>query len=220
MLLDLTSKIAQAPAPQIDPEADQLIKSQIGQRPDALYLLTQTVIIQNLALDRARQQIQQLQQQASQPQQPRPGTSFLGQQPPPLGATPYGAPPPQYSAPAPQPSSGGGSSFLRSAATTAAGVAAGALAFEGIRSLFGGVEHVFGFGSPHLSSFLGGGVPGVADPGIDDNIATTDDSDVSDDADTSTSPDDSDDSSDSDDSDNSDDSSYDDSSDDGGSDFI
>jgi hypothetical protein len=32
-------------------------------------------------------------------------------------------------------------SFLRSAATTAAGVAAGALAFEGIRSMLGGFGH-------------------------------------------------------------------------------
>lgn len=55
------------------------------------------------------------------------------------------------------------SSFLRSAGTTAAGVAAGALAFEGIRSMFGGAEHMFGFGNqPHMggSSFLGGGGQG------------------------------------------------------------
>ena len=50
------------------------------------------------------------------------------------------------------------SSFLRSAATTAAGVAAGALAFEGIRSLFGGMEHMGGFGGGGMQggSFLGG----------------------------------------------------------------
>ncbi len=43
-------------------------------------------------------------------------------------------------------SGGGGSSFLRSAATTAAGVAAGALAFEGIESLMHGFGHAAGFG--------------------------------------------------------------------------
>ena len=53
-------------------------------------------------------------------------------------------------------------SFLKSAGTTAAGVAAGALAFEGIRSMFGGAEHLMGFGNqPQMGGrgFLGGGDP-------------------------------------------------------------
>jgi hypothetical protein len=54
---------------------------------------------------------------------------------------PAGYPPPAYGAPA-----AGGSSFLRSAATTAAGVAAGALAFEGIESLMHGFGNSAGFG--------------------------------------------------------------------------
>ncbi len=54
---------------------------------------------------------------------------------------------------------GGGSSFLRSAATTAAGVAAGALAFQGVESLMHGFGHAAGFGSG--GAFLGGtGMPG------------------------------------------------------------
>jgi hypothetical protein len=71
-----------------------------------------------------------------------------------------GYPPPAYGAPqtyAPQtyaPQSGG-SSFLRSAATTAAGVAAGALAFEGIESLMHGFGHTAGFGG-----YGGGGLDG------------------------------------------------------------
>jgi uncharacterized protein len=72
---------------------------------------------------------------------------------------PAGYPPPAYSAPA-----SGGSSFLRSAATTAAGVAAGALAFEGIESLMHGFGHAAGFGGyggPGFGSGLGefGGRP-------------------------------------------------------------
>jgi hypothetical protein len=58
-------------------------------------------------------------------------------------------------------------SFLRSAGTTAAGIAAGALAFEGIKSMFGGVEHLFGFGNePRFggSGFLGGGGFGGGGP--------------------------------------------------------
>ena len=63
---------------------------------------------------------------------------------------PAGYPPPAYGVPA-----GGGSSFLRSAATTAAGVAAGALAFEGIESLMHGFGHTAGFGGSGLGDFGG-----------------------------------------------------------------
>ncbi len=165
MLTDLAQKIAQAPAPARDPDADELIRTQIGSRPDALYMLTQTVLIQNIALDHAKQQIQQLEQRSSQNPAPQAPTSFLGSlfgsHPSQPAATPaqtpgYGqAPPPPPYAPA-QPVGGGAPSFLRSAATTAAGVAAGAFAFEGIRSMFGGGgEHLGGFGGGmHGSGFL------------------------------------------------------------------
>jgi hypothetical protein len=59
--------------------------------------------------------------------------------PPPQYAQP-GYAQPGYAQPAPSPMGtfgGGGNSFLRSAATTAAGVAGGALLFQGISSLFG-----------------------------------------------------------------------------------
>ena len=65
LLADLAAKIAQTPPPERDPDAESFIRSHIGNRPDALYLMTQTVLIQNLALDQARQQIQQLQQQTA-----------------------------------------------------------------------------------------------------------------------------------------------------------
>ena len=170
LLADLAAKIAQTPAPERDPEAESFIRSHIGNRPDALYLMTQTVLIQNLALDQARQQIQQLQQQPSSAA-PAGSGSFLGGgiagQCMAAGPAPgYGQgyapapPPPQY-----YPQAGGGSSFLRSAATTAAGVAGGMLAFEGISSLFGGLTHGFGGGGSGFlggggSGFLGGGQPG------------------------------------------------------------
>jgi len=145
MLTDLANKVAQTPAPPRDPEAEEFIRTQIGKRPDALYLMTQTVLIQNLALDQAKRQIQELQSRSGQSQ----SGSFLNQS----GGAPtggaaygqpagqnygsnYGAPQPAYAqANTPQPGAGA-PSFLRGAAQTAAGVAAGALAFEGIRSLF------------------------------------------------------------------------------------
>ncbi|MBV9613229.1 MAG: DUF2076 family protein [Acidobacteriaceae bacterium] len=155
LLNDLANKIAQTPPPPRDPDAEEFIRTRIGNRPDALYLMTQTVLIQNLALQHAQQQIQELQQRAGQPVTVGSG-SFLGQgqrasQPQ------YAPPPPQY---APQPSyagnPSGAPSFLRGAAQTAAGVAAGALAFEGIQALFShpgyGGGGLFGGGG----GFMGG----------------------------------------------------------------
>jgi uncharacterized protein len=169
MLTDLANKIAQTPAPPRDSEADELIRTKIGSRPDALYIMTQTVLIQNMALEHAKQQIQDLQQRAAQGPQavsPAASSSFLGagqrQSQPGYAAAPPPPPPPSYapsapSAPSAPAAPGGGSSFLRSAATTAAGVAAGALAFEGIRSLFGGsgIGNLGGFGGGTHSGFLG-----------------------------------------------------------------
>ncbi len=146
MLNDLADKISQTQAPPRDPEAEELIRTRIGKRPDALYLMTQTVLIQNLALQRAQQQIQDLQSRSA-PGQVSGGSSWLGQQPSGYassggGQQQYSAPAqPQYASPAsPQyaaPASGfGGGSFLRGAAQTAAGVAAGTLAAEAIGSMF------------------------------------------------------------------------------------
>jgi len=159
MLEDLVRKVQETQLTEKDPEAEQLLLEGLARDPDAIYKLAQTVLVQNLALNQARAQIQQLQQ----PQQPQPAraTSFLGSllgrrdpetaappppqsqyQPVPAYQPQYQAPPqyvsaPQYAPPAPSP----GGSFLRSAATTAAGVAAGALAFEGIESLMHGSGH-------------------------------------------------------------------------------
>jgi hypothetical protein len=171
MLTDLANKVAQTPAPPVDKEAEEFIRTRIGSRPDALYLMTQTVLIQNLALEQAKQQIQQLQQQ-SQSAVTQGSSSFLGGQGGSRASNPgssqgTSAPPPTYQTvpvSGSAPSSGGASSFLRGAAQTAAGVAAGALAFEGIQSLFGG--HMGGFGGPHLGGglFGGGGIGGYGGP--------------------------------------------------------
>jgi hypothetical protein len=154
LLTDLADKIAQTAAPPKDKEAEEFIRTHIGSRPDALYLMTQTVLIQNLALQHAQQQIQELQQRSSVPAQLGAGSSFLGQQPQQPRNPQYSAPPPAqpYSA---NPS--GAPSFLRGAAQTAAGVAAGALAFEGIRSLFSHPGYGGGFGGFGGGGFLGGG---------------------------------------------------------------
>jgi uncharacterized protein len=157
MLTDLADRFSQMPAGQKDPEAEDIVRTKIGSRPDALYLMTQTVLIQNLALQRAQQQIQDLQRSA--PAATTSGSSWLGQPanpgygqsaPPPQ----YAPAQPQYAPPLPQSSFGGGG-FLRGAAQTAAGVAAGTLAAEAIGSMFS--HHGGGmFGG---NDFVGGSGP-------------------------------------------------------------
>ena len=186
MLNSLVERVNSTQLTEKDPDAAALLQSGFGSNPDSLYILAQTVLVQNIALEQAHTQLVQSQQQLQQAQQPPRATSFLGsllghhdpaplpqqpqyqqvyspQSPPeyqapyqgqPYGGQPYGAPqyvsaPPQYST--------GQPSFLRSAAQTAAGVAAGALAFEGVESLLHG-----GFGHPGMGMGMGGwGMPGV-----------------------------------------------------------
>ena len=133
-----------------DPEADSLIRDYITRQPAAPYLLVQTVLVQEQALKAAQQRIAELEANAGG----APASSgFLGSAPR-LG--PWGAQPaaqaPAQAAPATrsplqaalsgQPAGGGG--FLRSAMATAAGVAGGALLFEGIRGLMGHNPGPFG----------------------------------------------------------------------------
>jgi hypothetical protein len=171
LLTDLANKIAQTPPPPKDPEAEDFIRTKIGARPDALYLMTQTVIIQNIALQHAQQQIQELQRSSGTGQISSGPSSFLGQQQQPPRSSAYGQPGGSYAAPAaaqyaapspggpgPSVAASGAPSFLRGAAQTAAGVAAGALAFEGIQHLF---SHP-GFGGGGM--FGGGGIGGYGSP--------------------------------------------------------
>jgi hypothetical protein len=75
---------------------------------------------------------------APQPQSPPPGYAQPGYAQPGYQQPAYA--PPGYGAPYAQPMMGmaqGGSGFLRSAAATAAGIAGGALLFQGIESMFG-----------------------------------------------------------------------------------
>ena len=83
MLAELADKIGKTPAPAHDPEADEFIRTNIGKRPDALYILTQTTLIQNLAIQHAQQEIQELKQRLAQPAAVQPPSSFLGPGPTP-----------------------------------------------------------------------------------------------------------------------------------------
>lgn len=160
MLNDLVRKVQQTQLAEIDPEAESLLRQGLGRDPNALYILTQTVLVQNIALDQARQQIDQLKQP-----QPAHATTFLGsllghrEQPAPPPPPAYSAQP-TYAEPYPVAASASGG-FLRSAATTAAGVAAGALAFEGVESMLHGFGHggMMGGGMGYGGFGMGGGMP-------------------------------------------------------------
>ncbi|MCF6777830.1 DUF2076 domain-containing protein [Thiotrichales bacterium 19X7-9] len=137
---------------QKDPEAEVIIKGEIESVPNAVYQLTQAVLLQEHALQNAQNQIQVLQQQVQalqmQAQQPKRGffSNLFGggqnqnyrnfqNQPNQMG---YQNNFNQGAYQQPQMHYGGGSSFLRSAATTAVGVAGGMALFEGVSSLFSG----------------------------------------------------------------------------------
>jgi hypothetical protein len=129
-----------------DPEVERLIANFISRQPSAAYLLTQTVLVQEQALKGAQERIAELESRVGAGAAPASG--FLASAPKigPWGAAPGAVPAtrsPLQAAVAPQPPGGGGS-FLRSALATAAGVAGGALLFEGIRNMMGHTPGPFG----------------------------------------------------------------------------
>jgi len=182
LLTNLVSRLRQAPAQDIDSEAEAMINDLVDEKPDTPYVLAQTVLIQDYALHQAQDRIADLEQQL-QGQAPKKSGGFLsaifgGGDPPPQRQQPqyqqqnyqqsYQAQPqPAY---APPPSGPWGApaqpSFLRSAATTAAGVAGGALLFQGIQSLFH--PGYGGFGGGFGPAGFGGGF--VPQPGITETV--------------------------------------------------
>jgi uncharacterized protein len=132
-----------------DADAEAMIKDFVARQPASPYLFVQTILVQEQALKAAQERIAELEAKASG--EPA-AAGFLGSAPRigPWGAQPQAAAPqapvpatrsPLQAALAPQPAGG---SFLRTALTTAAGVAGGALLFEGIRGLMGSNPGPFG----------------------------------------------------------------------------
>jgi uncharacterized protein len=183
LLHSLIERVNSTRLEEKDPEAEALLNRGFGSNPDAFYVLAQTVLVQNIGLEQAKAQVSELERQLEEARrQPAPSRGFLGnllgrheappvappeppyQQPPPFQPVQQVAPPPyQPAAPqpyvpaqqyvpvaAPQPS------FLRGALGTAAGVAAGALAFEGVEAALHGImgHPGYGWGGPTVG--LGG----------------------------------------------------------------
>jgi hypothetical protein len=178
MITQLLDRLKQAGGQPKDAEAEALIRQAVQSTPDIPYVLVQTALIQNMSLEGAQARIAELEREVAQAKQAAEAkpTSFLGgllgggSRPAPQPAQPMarGGSVPQSGGYAPQqqgftpqalapqqagPMGGGGSSFLRTAAMTAAGVAGGALLYHGISSMFSG-----GHGAGGASqSFMGGG---------------------------------------------------------------
>ncbi len=138
-----------------DSEADGLIRQALAANPDAGYLLVQHAIVADQSLHAAQARIAELEQQLEAAAPPQ-SSSFLSPAAGPWGgrSQPAYAPPPPDERPGIFSGGGGLGSFLRSAGTTAAGVAGGEMLFSGLSGLFGG-HRSEGFGGGH--GFLGGG---------------------------------------------------------------
>lgn len=224
LLQQLAQRINQTRLTEKDPDAENLLGKELGANSDALYILAQTVLVQDLTLQRANSHIADLEQQIGELQQqldadeqeigelqaqtqqravPAKSTSFLGRifgeqpsqqsvpqlppyqpvQPQYQQNAPAYQPVQQYAPPASQPQyvptqpqyipaapmggmsmggsmMGGQPSFLQGAMQTAAGVAAGTLAVEGVESLIHGFGHHEGYGGGYGMGGLDGGFGG------------------------------------------------------------
>ena len=179
-------RLARAGGGAKDSEAQAFIEGQVRRQPDAAYGLTQAVIVLEAGLNQAQQKISEMQRQLDEA---RGGAAqsggFLGSSPwgsgsvprsgaqpqpqPAYAPQPVYAPQPGASGPWAQPS--GGSSFLRNAATMAAGVAGGTLIAEGLTSLFSGNRYG-GFGGGYGGGFGG---PGIVEENVTVNNYYEDD---------------------------------------------
>jgi hypothetical protein len=185
LISGLFDRLSQASGQPKDAEADQLIRSKIAEIPAAPYMLVQSTIVMQQAISNAQSRIAALEKQVAEtsaaPQQT--GGGFLagvanlfggGQpHPQPQRATPPPTPPPApmqpqpaqpqsyagYPPQVPQPTGRAGGGFLQGALSTAAGVAGGALLFQGIESLIGHNPGPFSGASTSSGGLFGGGSP-------------------------------------------------------------
>ena len=189
LISSLFDRLKQAATQPKDSEADDYIRGKVLEQPSAPYLLVQSTLVMQQALAAAQSRIAGLEKKLSEAASPaqEPGGSFLSgvaslfgvgqpspqpplrpvQTPPPLPPQPAAAP--GY-APQPiqqAPSRGGG--FLQSALSTAAGVAGGALLFQGIENLIGHSPGPFAGLSGSSGGLLGGSQPVVENTEIVNN---------------------------------------------------
>ena len=177
LVTELFDRLAQLENNPRDPDAEDLIADLWDKAPNAAYALVQTVLVQDEALKRANDHIQELEAELGiEPEQPQQGGGFLdgmrekmfGRSEGSRGSVPSVRPGDQpMGAPdlsrggaqpdsrwntgstyaQPQQNQSAGGSFLGTAAAAAAGVVGGAVLMHGIKSLFGDS------GSAHAKAF-------------------------------------------------------------------
>lgn len=174
MLTSFLNQLDQVGPVTKDTEAAALIANSVARQPDAAYLLVQRALLQDQAINVARERIANLETQlrtalSTTSNSVVPSSSFLdsgsnawGRSAGSATARTAAVSAPQFSqAPSPataaQPVAaaspgflgGGGGSFLTSMAATAAGVAGGAFLYQGISSMMnsGGASHAMGQGT-------------------------------------------------------------------------
>jgi hypothetical protein len=161
LIAGLFERMRSMGAVEKDREAEAYISQSMRQTPDAAYMLVQSVLVQERALQQSGAQIEELEDRLRELERGQPRASgsgsFLGglfgggRAPEPRGAgsvpaigsrsepsqasradSPWGGAAPG------SPPQGGGGGFMRSAMATAAGVAGGMLAADAIRNMMGG----------------------------------------------------------------------------------
>ncbi len=197
LISTLFDRLNQAAAQPKDAEAEEYIRTKVLQQPSAPYLLVQSTLVMQQALAAAQSRIADLERQLAAANRPaqETGGSFLSgmanlfgvaqspsqtpprssQTPPPLPPQPS---PPSTFAPPPLPQTGprAGGSFLQSALSTAAGVAGGALLFQGIQNLMGHNPGPFGGLTGPSGGVIGGNEPVTENTEVVNNVFETNES--------------------------------------------
>ena len=198
LISTLFDRLNQAGTQPKDAEADDYIRAKVLEQPAAPYLLVQSTLVMQQALAAAQTRIASLEKRLTEATRPSQEPSFLSgvanlfgvgqpspqpaprsvQTPPPLPPRPASAP--GYAPPSTQqaaPSRGGG--FLQGALSTAAGVAGGALLFQGIQNLIGHNPGPFEGLSGPSGGLISGNEPVVENTeivNVEDPSSTTDQS--------------------------------------------
>jgi hypothetical protein len=196
MVDELFGRLATLENAPRDPDAERAVLDGLRRAPNAAYALVQTVLVQDEALKRANDRIEELEGGAPEPQ---PSGGFLdsmrsalsgqgggrgsvpnvrpgGERPTWNSGQVMGGGPQAAGAPDPRggpfAGGGGGSSFLGTAAAAATGVIGGSLLMNGIRGLMGGGGHQQSFGdSASLGNDKSGGPWGGGNDGSSGNLS-------------------------------------------------